>query len=290
MFLDLVIMIITCVSCKNKTSDERCNNRPLKGLILCGKHVRMKNPRLWKDVNNLDCKAVTIQKVWRGYAIRTWLTIAGPGVLNRSICHNDEELVTLDEKKSVNPFDYFAFEENGKVYWFDVRSLAENGMLKLQPTNPYTREALSFDTRQRLRQICIRRHRKKLHNIHSTGTKQSVDDIISSTWIYICQIIEENGFYDMSHLYFTSLNRTQLYIFTTMLRQDMVAWAAEHTSTESRRHRYVFWLKRLLDHYSSRVDALRLSFITCRVLVTILNDCTEQYPICFMIMSALHRL
>jgi len=282
--------MITCISCKSKVSDERCTNRPLKGLILCGKHVKVKNPRLWKDVNKLDCKAVIIQKVWRGHAIRSWIQLAGPGVLNRSICHNDEELVTLDEKKSVHPFDYFAFEENGKVYWFDVRSLAENSMLKLEPINPYTREALTNDTRKRLRQICIRRHRKKLENIHSTGTKQTVDDIVSSTWIYICQIITENGFYDMSHLYFTSLNRTQLYIFTTMLRQDMIAWAAEHTSTESRRHRYVFWLKRLLDHYSSRVDALRLSFITARVLVTILNDCSEEYPICFMIMSALHRL
>jgi len=282
--------MITCVSCKNKTSDERCNNRPLKGLILCGKHVRMKNPRMWKDVNNLDRKAVMIQKIWRGYAIRNWLKLAGPGVLKRAICHNDEELVTLDEKKSVSPFDYFAFEENGKIYWFDIRSLAENSMMKLEPTNPYTREPLSFDTRKRMRQICIRRHRNKLENIHSTEKKQTVNEIIESTWIYICQIITENGFFDMSHLYFTSLNRTQLYIFTTMLRQDMVAWAAEHTNSESRRHRYVYWLKRLLDHYSMRVEALRLSFITSRVLVTILNDCAEEYPICFMIMSALHRL
>jgi hypothetical protein len=84
-------------------------------MILCGKHAKVKNLRLWKDVNNLDDKAVIIQKVWRGHSVRDWLRIAGPGVLNRSVCHNDEELVTMDEKKSVNPFDYFAFEEGGKV-------------------------------------------------------------------------------------------------------------------------------------------------------------------------------
>uniref|UniRef100_A0A6C0EQ77 Uncharacterized protein n=1 Tax=viral metagenome TaxID=1070528 RepID=A0A6C0EQ77_9ZZZZ len=282
--------MISCGSCKNRTSDERCSNRPLKGLILCGKHARVKNPRLWKDVNNLDCKAVSIQKIWRGYAIRSWMKLAGPGVLSRSICHNDEELVTFDDKKSVKPFDYFAFEENGKIYWFDVRSLAENSLLTLQPINPYTRELLTIDTRKRLRYICVRRHRKKIENLHNSGRKQSVDEIISSTWIYICRVIEENGFHDMSHLYFTALNRTQLYIFTIMLRQDMVAWAAEHTSKQSRRHRYIYWLKRLTDEYMTGIDGLRLSFITARVLTTILNDSPEEYQICFNIMSALHRL
>lgn len=257
---------------------------------MCGKHARVKNPRLWKDVNNLDCKAVIIQKIWRGFTIRSWLTLAGPGVLNRKVCHNDEELVTLDDKNKVHPFDYFSFEENGKVYWFDVRSLSENNLLKLQPTNPYTREPLTIDARRRLRHICIRRHRKKIDNIHNTELKQTVDDILSSTWIYICRVIEENGFYDVSPLYFIALNKTQLYVFIAMLRQDMAAWAAEHTIPGSRRNRYMFWLKRVAEEHLTDNASLRLSFLTARVLIIILNDCLDEYSICFMIMSALHRL
>lgn len=279
-----------CASCKNKTSSEQCGSKPLKGMIMCGKHVKVKNPRLWKDINCLDDKVVIIQKIWRGYIIRHWLKMAGPGVLNRSVCHNDEELVTFDEKKSVNPFDYFSFEEGGKIYWFDIRSLSENCMLKVEPLNPYTREPLTIDTRRRLRQLCIKRHRKNLNNMHNVFDKRSVDEIILSTWTHVCQIIVENGFFDMSPLYFTSLNKTRLFIFNTIIQKDLVALAAEHTSTLSRRHKYVFWMKRVLGEFSTLTDNKRLSYLTARVLATILNDCLDNYGICFIIMSALHRL
>jgi len=281
---------MSCVSCKNQTSFDRCTNRPLKGLIFCGKHVKVKSPRIWKDVNNLDSKAVRIQKVWRGYSLRQWLLLAGPGVLKRSICHNDEELVTLEDKESVNPLDYFAFEENEKVYWFDIRSLSENCMTKVDPTNPYTREPISIETRRRLRALCVKRDRNKLENMHNTRGSRTVDEIIHTTWINICQIIIENGFFEMSPLYFVSLNRSQLFIFISILRQDLTAWAAEHTNPKSRRYRYVFWMKRLIDEYSKGMDLPRVSYLTGRVLTAILNDVPNNYPVCFIIMSALHRL
>ena len=279
-----------CASCKNKTSTDQCTSKPLKGMILCGKHVKVKNLRLWKDVNNLDDKVIIIQKVWRGYVIRHWLKNAGPGVLNRSVCHNEEELVTLDAKNDIYPLDYFSFEEKGKVYWFDVRSISENSMLKVEPLNPYTREPLTIETRKRLRQICFQRHRRHLENIHDVTRKRTIDEIILSTWTRVCQIIIENGFFDMSPFYFTSLNKTRLFIFNTIIQKDLVAWAAEHTSTQSRRHHYVFWMKRLLGEFSPEVGSKRLTFLTGLVLTTILNDCSDNYLICFIIMSALHRL
>lgn len=279
-----------CASCKNKNSTDQCTSKPLKGMILCGRHAKVKNLRLWKNVNSLDDKAITIQKIWKGYLVRHWLKNAGPGVLNRSVCHNSEELVTMEEKRSVDPFDYFSFEESGKVYWFDVRSISEYCMLKVDPINPYTREPLSIDTRRRLRQVCIKRHRKNLNNMHNISDKRSVDEIIASTWTHVCQIITENGFFEMSPLYFTSLNKTRLLVFNTIIQKDLVAWAAQHTSKLSRRHRYVFWMKRLLSEFFNEVDIKRLSYLTGRVLVTVLNDCSDNYEVCFIIMSALHRL
>ena len=278
-----------CGSCKNKTSDERCPSKPLRGLIFCGKHARMKSPRIWKDVNQLDHKIIPIQKLWRGYILRKWIGLAGPGVLNRSICHNDEELVTMDDKKSVSPLDYFAFTENDKVYWFDVRSIVGACIFSVTPTNPYTRQDLSIDTRQRLRRLCIMRQRRKILNEH-TEPKRNIGEVLKASWTYICQIIIENGFFDMSPLYFMSLNKTQLYIFITMIRNDMVALAAEHTSPESRRHKYVYWLKRLQDQHDSNVSVIELSYFTSKILSTILNDLMEPYPMCFIIMSAMHRL
>jgi len=249
----------------------------------------MKYPRIWKDVNQLDSKIIPIQKLWRGYILRKWLKLAGPGALNRNICHNDEELVTMDDKKSVSPFDYFSFKENDKVYWFDIRSIVEASIFNMVPTNPYTRQELSIDTRQRMRKVCMMRQRRKLLNEH-TESKREIGEVLRASWTYICQIIVENGFFDMSPLYFMSLNRTQLYVFVTMIRNDMIALAAEHTSPESRRNKYVFWLKRLEEQHEANVFVLELSYFTAKILSTILNDLTEPYPMCFIIMSAMHRL
>ena len=98
------------MSCKSNTSNERCQSLRIKGLTLCGRHVKSKSVRLWNVVNNLDSKVTLISKAWRGYAVRIRLRRAGPGVLKRSLCHNDEELVTMDSKDKYHPFDFFSFE------------------------------------------------------------------------------------------------------------------------------------------------------------------------------------
>jgi len=280
----------TCVSCKNKTSNDRCENKPLKGLILCGKHVRVKNLRLWKDVNNLDSKVVLIQKLWRGYLVRSWLCMSGPGVLKRSVCHNEDEIVTLDEKDKVNPFDYIGFEENSKVFWFDVRSLVEICKGTLKPTNPYTREPLSVNTRQRLRKICIRRYSRKISNYHNQHPNLSFDQKLESQWMYICQILEENSFFDVSPMYFISLSRIQLFIFISFIYKDMLAWASEHKSRDSRRYMYLSRIKKVVRAYGPRVSSQILGYCIAVTLAGILNDCVENYPLCFMIMSSLYRL
>lgn len=281
--------MITCGSCKNKTSNERCSNKPLNGLLFCGTHARTKNRRLWYEVNLIDEKATLIQKIWKGYSLRKWIKLAGPGALSRSVCHNDEELVTFDDKKSVSPLDYFAFEEAGRVYWFDVRSLLQNSIDKPHPTNPYTREPLSIETRQRLRKVAILREHRKLQNLHDEGTK-TAETLIQLAWTSVCQIIEENGFPDMSPMYFISMNKTQLYIFNSMIKQDLVAWAAEHTTPQSRRKRYIPWVRRLEGEYLAGTNAYMLSYITAKCLLAMLNDYPEPYSLCFIIMSALHRV
>jgi hypothetical protein len=262
----------------------------MRGLVMCGKHAKVKNQRIWSEICRLDKNAVFIQKIWRGYSVRWWLQLAGPGVLKRSICHNEEELVTLDEKTSTHPFDYFAFEENGNVYWFDIRSIAENSNMSIEPTNPYTREPLSLQTRKRLRHLCIRRYRRQLYNFHDIEKKVSPDEKLMYIWIYICQVITENGFFDMSPLYFTSLNKSQLLIFNYLVLRDLKAWLAEHKTMTSRRGKYVLIVKGLINEYHKVVSDRHYSYLTGRTIISMLEDCPENYPICFMLMSALHRL
>lgn len=280
--------MITCASAKR--NGDRCCNKPLKGLILCGRHARIKNPRIWKDPNNLDNSARLIQKVWRGYSVRNWLNLAGPGVLKRDVCHNEEELVTFDDKKSVYPLDYFSFEEGGKVYWFDIKSIIQNSINKLKPANPYTREPLSLETRQRLRKLAVFRDRRKMSNLHEANPNMTADNMLDLEWTAICQIIEENGFSDISPNYFLSLNRTQLYVFVRLMKRDVNAWAAEHGTKPSRRKKYVEWMKELSKEFMIGGHTKWMQYATAKYLLSMLNDYPEQYSLSFIIMSALHRV
>jgi len=280
--------MITCASCRTQTSTDRCSSKPLRGLLFCGRHAKSKIPRLWSVVNKVDDKVIRIQKIWRGYSLRKWIKLAGPGALRRSMCHNDEELVTFDDKQSVSPLDYFAFEEAGKVYWFDVRSIIQNSIDKIHPANPYTREPLSIDTRQRLRKLAILRDRRNLKNLHEEN--RTAERLLFINWVAVCQIIEENGFPDMSPMFFIALNRTQLYIFAGMIKQDLIAWASEHTNPQSRRKRYIPWMRRIEGEHMSGTNVNLLSYITAKCLLAMLNDYPEPYPLCFIIMSALHRI
>jgi len=277
-----------CSSCKNRTSNERCGAKSIGETLFCRRHVKVKQPRIWAIVNNVGPCATLIQKIWRGYSVRNWIKLAGPGALNRILCHNDEELLTLDDKKSVDPFSYFAFEEADKVYWFDVRSIAEH--FSKTTTNPYTRQSLTMDTRKRLRKLCQMRYRRKLPHTHNPDICTDLNQVILVHWTTICQIAEENGFYEVNPQIFVSATRAQLYAFLVMISLDMKAWAMNHSSKYSRRHRYYSWVKTILNQYSPSIHPLKVQFLASRVLLNILNDCPQQYDICFIIMSSLYRL
>jgi hypothetical protein len=275
----------TCLACKNKTSTDRCHAPCISGLAFCGRHVRSKTPRLWTVINRVDEKVTRIQSMWRGFAVRTRLSLAGPGVLKRGVCHNQEELVMLDDKSSVHPFNYFSFEEGGKVWWFDIRSIIGCLNSALVPLNPYTRQPLSMDVRMRLRTIYKYRIRHRLQTTHPASVKP-IPELLEFQWLRLSQILVENGFEDARPALFNKLNKSQLYILLSYISRDMRELATEHPKT-SMRYRYARSLKRECDLFYSFSNP-RLQFAT--VMVNILHHSVDTYPICFIIMSALFRL
>jgi hypothetical protein len=270
---------------------EQCPSQAIKGLLFCGKHVKTKVKRLWADLNNGKKNATCIQKIWRGYFIRKRLKLAGEGVLNRKNCHNTEELVTLDDKTKVHPLDYFSFREADKLWWFDVRSMYQILKHSSVPANPYTRQALSIETRRRLRDVCRIRKKLGLENYHDTPKSETFAALVSEKWLTVCQIIEENGFFDMNHLMFSSLNRSQLYVLLNLIQMDMISFASEHKTLASRRYQYISWIKTVLSNFEkNRTQRLQSSWATSRALLSILYDCPENYTVCFIIVSAVCRL
>jgi hypothetical protein len=278
----------TCGACKNKHSFEKCYSKCLKGLLFCGKHAKSKHPRIWAILNKIEPKVILIQRCWRGYFIRNWIKLAGPGAMNRSKCHNEEELITMDSKDSVYPLDYFGFVETDKLYWFDFKSLWECMLMNKTPLNPYTRQPISIEVRKRARRIAFMRDNKKIPNKHDTQIL-SLAAATSKAWLQVSQIIEENGFFDINPILFESLNNTQLYLFLYIISNDLRIWAQEHPRT-SYRHKYYQCAKIGLTTHKYSNDSLRFSFLVARFLLLILQNFHEQYSLCFIIMSSLHRM
>jgi hypothetical protein len=261
---------------------EQCTAKALKNLQFCGRHSKAKNPRLWHKIHATDKPAILIQKIWRGWMARYLLKLAGPGVLKRSMCHNEEDLVTCEEKTKQSPEDYFGFLEGGKVYWFDICSM--NQWIRTSTTNPYTRQPLAINDRIRLREICRMRRKMYLASLHQS------DHSLSSKWLEICQIIEENGFFDMNHQFFQNLGRSALHDFMIIVLQDLIAYADKHSKT-SRRQFYVEWVKNRIEHFrKTQLTTLTFSEKVANTLLLILYDCVNNYDVCFIIVSARCRL
>ena len=275
-----------CIACKNNDSYERCPTETISGLSFCGRHVRSKSARIWHVVNNLDDKITKISKVWRGYAVRRLLKLAGPGVLKRSMCHNDEELVTFETKDRLYPLDYFSFKEDEKVWWFDIRSIISCLNSSLIPLNPYTRTPLSIETRQRLRHLYRYRvyYRKPIYHNHPANKSHS--ELLDFQWMRICQHLAENGFEDVHPNHFLTLDRKHLYTLLVFITRDMKALTTEHPKS-SKRYRYYAILKREQEYFNSFQSPF-LHF--ANLFLMLLNDSVEPYNLCFLLMSALHRL
>ncbi len=276
----------TCTACKNKTSNDRCTSISITGLAFCGIHARSKSPRIWSVVNDIDKKVTLISKVWRGYRIRRLLKLAGPGVLRRSMCHNDEELVLLEDKTRVHPLDYFAFQENDKIWWFDIRSMIGCLNSKLIPTNPYTRQRLSMDTRYRLRALYKYRIHNRLPTLHETRKGRSLQDLTEYQWMRVCQILHENGFEDYTPNTFLSMPPISLYYFMLILRMQLYDIPAAQLKT-SRYQRFIRILKRELELFRT-TNTPHLQ--TATALMILLNDMDDAFNVCSAIVQSLGRL
>jgi hypothetical protein len=239
----------------------------------------MKQKKLWCSVSPNGKHALLIQKVWKGYFCRKMIALAGEGALIRSKCHNEEELVTLQSKSSLNPLEYFSITECEKLYWFSISSI--NQWTRANMTNPYTRQPLQIKDRIRLRELC------RINRKFNFTTLHQPDNTVDGKWVEICQIIEENGFFDMNPLFFQELNKVALFHFLSIILTDLIAYA----SGNSRRQAYVELVRTRL-HTFKRVKNVTTSFSerVANTLLFILYDCVNNYDICFIIVSARCRL
>jgi hypothetical protein len=108
--------------------------------------------KLNEYTKNLD-KIILIQKTFRKYLNSKKLKTLGIGFLNKSKCSNQEDFYTLDNINEIEDKYFFSYEQDGHIYFFDIRSF--NKLLNNDSKNPYTREDIppyaieAFNNRQK---------------------------------------------------------------------------------------------------------------------------------------------
>lgn len=271
-----------CVSCKNVTTTERCDRYCLIGLDVCGIHARSKNRRNWFSVNKIEPKIVKIQAIWKGYSLRNRLKRAGAGVLKRSICNNEEEFMSLEPISKLDPLLYFSFEEDGKIWAFNVYGLCKILLYDVQPKNPYTRTPLSVDTRKRLRSyfmFLLRRRDSEILRIFREGD-------LDCKLITITQILQENGFEDFRPEYISFCSYDQAYILRSLLLHDLRALSYKNPNLKLYRYCALLNSRTFMAASNPVVKLIHMLFL----IFANITASSEEYEFCFLIMSALFKI
>ena len=208
-----------CVAVKRKGSTDPCPAAALAGHTLCGRHARMRSPIVWTEVNQSRIQPIVkMQSCVRGWLVRRRLSYAGPGVLCRSNLTNDEDIITCAEKGRVHPMEFFSFEENGKVWWFEFSSLWTWCTRNLDPTNPYTKVPLSSEARKRLRTVWgyKRRHREE-----TPTESKDLEERMRHRAHLLVQHFEDYGFSGIHPSFILRLTKADFTTVFVLLQRDI---------------------------------------------------------------------
>ena len=272
-----------CASVKKKGSLEQCSAMVLSGHTLCGTHARAKNVTLWVDIHkDKEAQLSKAQALIRGWLVRRRLWYSGPGVLRRKNLANDEDLETCEEASREHPFDYFAFEENGKVWWFDFSTIWKWCLRSAVPTNPYTKVPLTTETRKRLRAAWGYRFR---HRLPRPNEPDTFAERIAGRWNIICQTFADYGFGSINPNMFTGMLKGDYNVVFRFLRDDIEVAFASSSKTRRFVHAQCNRMTGPLQLVDSNTYILRSTY----VLMSLLMQPKDPYVLAFTLLSALYR-
>jgi len=243
----------------------------------------MKVPVLWTDaVRTRTPPLVRAQALVRGWLLRKRVRLAGPGVLSRTNLANDEDLVTCESKDREHPLTYFAFEENGKVWWFSFGTLWRWARQSHDPVNPYTKVPLSQDTRKRLRSMWgyTQHHYQSVPEEDSDATQR-----LRCRWNIVVQTFLDNGFVDVHPSSFTSLSPNELHAMFVFLERDIDSVMSANDPFRARALR----LCRRGIQASTSVNPTLYRLWAVYALMLLLTLHKDPYNMTFLVLSALYR-
>lgn len=275
-----------CLACKRKDSTERCINKSIVNFMYCGRHIKIKDVKpwiAWRPI--LLHHIIRIQALCRGYIARKPLKLAGKGVLKRSLCINDDEMITMENKERIHPYNYFSLEEDGKIWFFDQRTIFQWAQKDLIIRNPYTRTQLSNEDTARIRKLYVWRRRNKMEVFHDVPPETNSFEKRDKRWMRIAQIMREAG-HSIHHEHFICFNYPQMATFVNSFAEDLRWWTHEKPGRSSKYFRWMLNIRNMMHTYQHNSDLS--SDIACIVL-TILHDVPKIHDVCFHIYTGYTR-
>ena len=165
----------------------------------------------------LSSYIIKIQKVFRGMLVSKYKMIHGPASLNRKLCTNSNDFISMDPLEEINFHQFISYKDSdGFIYGFDINSL-HNLFLKSgnEIKNPYNRNLIPESVFKNIRALIrIGRILKIKINLNFDDDTKNVSEekVIELRAISLFQNIDSLGNYSNAN-WFLSLNRNQLIKF-----------------------------------------------------------------------------
>jgi hypothetical protein len=166
---------------------------------------------------------IKIQKIFRGFLVKKYKQLHGPASINRKICTNPEDFVTLEPLSEINFHQFLSYKDaDGFIYGFDIISL-HNLFLKSKETdvirNPYNRNLIPEYVTKSIKTIIRLSRILKINislNYEDVTQNISAEKAIELRALSLFQNIDALGNYSNSQ-WFLSLNRSHLVRFVREL-------------------------------------------------------------------------
>ena len=164
---------------------------------------------------------VQVQKIFRGYLVKKYKMLHGPASLNRKLCTNNSDFISMEPVDEINFHQFISYKDIDEfIYGFDITSI-HNLFLKSnnQIKNPYNRNIVPDFVFKNIRSLI--RISKILNigiNLNFEDDTKNLSDhkTIELKALSLFQAIDRLGNYTNSN-WFLSLNRIELIKFTREL-------------------------------------------------------------------------
>ena len=224
---------ISIPTIKNYTNLTKYNYN-ITQLKIIAKHYKLKisgnKPQLSLRIFSylyFSSYAIKIQKIFRGMLVKKYKLVHGPAAMNRKICNNAHDFITMEPIEEINFHQFLSYKDlDGFIYGFDIISLY-NLFLKSkdndQIRNPYNRNTIPETAIKNIKSIVRLSRILKIHiNLHYEDDSQNVstEKSVELRTLALFQNIDALGNYSNPQ-WFLSLDKNKL---IKMVRELIEIW------------------------------------------------------------------